>query len=81
MSSRRRLDGLAALVRPEPRPDCQHEYSDWADANGFTPAGGLHFDENSLILGYSIAFGSGDGTADIYMDNLKVDGVTMDFYG
>ena len=57
------------------------EFSDWADADGFTPAGGLHFDENSLILGYSVALGSGNGTADIYFDNLKVDGVTMDFYG
>jgi hypothetical protein len=56
-------------------------FSDWADANGYTPTGGLHFDQNSLILGYSIALGSGNGTADIYMDNLKVDGVTMDFYG
>lgn len=57
------------------------EYSDWADANGFTPTGGLHFDQNSLILGYSIALGSFNGANDIYMDNLKVDGVTMDFYG
>ena len=57
------------------------ELSDWADADGFTPAGGLHFDGNSLILGYSIALGSGNGTADIYVDNVKVDGVTMDFYG
>ena len=57
------------------------EFSDWADANGYTPAGGLHFDQNSLILGYSIALGSGNGVADIYVDNLKVDGVTMDFYG
>lgn len=56
------------------------EFSDWADADGFTPAGGLHFDENSLILGYSIALGSGNGTADIYLDNLQVGGVTMDFY-
>jgi hypothetical protein len=57
------------------------EFSDWADADGFTPVGGLHFDENSLILGYSIALGSGNGAADIYMDNLQVGGVTMDFYG
>jgi hypothetical protein len=57
------------------------EFSDWADADGYTPLGGLHFDENSLILGYSIALGSGNGTADIYMDNVKFDGVTMDFYG
>ena len=57
------------------------EFSDWADADGFTPAGGLHFDENSLILGYSIALGSGNGTNNIYMDNLQFGGVTMDFYG
>ena len=57
------------------------EYSDWADADGFTPAGGLHFDENSVILGWSIALGSGNGAADIYLDNFKFDGVTMDFYG
>jgi hypothetical protein len=57
------------------------EFSDWADADGYTPVGGLHFDQNSLILGYSIALGSGNGTADIYLDNLQVGGVTMDFYG
>lgn len=56
------------------------EFSDWADADGFTPAGGLHLDENSLILGHSIALGSGNGTADIYLDNLQVGGVTMDFH-
>ena len=53
--------------------------SDWADANGYTPAGGLHFDEDSLILGYSIAYGSGNGTGDVYLDNLQVGGVTYDF--
>ena len=57
------------------------EFSDWSDANGFTPAGGLHFDQNSLVLGYSLALGSGNGTADMYVDNLVVNGVTMDFYG
>ncbi|HEX8482824.1 MAG TPA: hypothetical protein VF650_13055 [Allosphingosinicella sp.] len=55
-------------------------FSNWADADGYTPAGGLHFDENSLILGYSIALGSGNGTNDIYMDNFQFGGVTMDFY-
>lgn len=55
------------------------EFSDWADADGFTPAGGLHFDENSLVLGWSIALGSGNGTNDMYLDNLKVGGVTYDF--
>ena len=55
------------------------ELSDWADADGFTPAGGLHFDQNSLILGFSVALGSGNGTGVIFMDNLKVGGVTYDF--
>ena len=55
-------------------------FSDWADADGFTPTGGLHFDENSLILGYSIALGSTNGANNIYMDNLQFGGVTMDFY-
>lgn len=57
------------------------ELSDWADADGFTPAGGLHFDEDSLVLGWSIALGSGNGTNDIYLDNLQVAGVTMQFGG
>lgn len=57
------------------------ELSDWADADGFTPAGGLHFDEDSLILGWSIALGSGNGAANIFLDNLTVGGVTMDFVG
>ena len=55
------------------------EFSDWADADGFTPAGGLHFNQNSLILGYSIALGSGNGTTDVYLDNFKFDGVTTDY--
>ena len=55
------------------------EFSDWADADGFTPAGGLHFDENSLVLGYSIAYGSGNGTGVTYLDDLQVGGVTYDF--
>jgi hypothetical protein len=55
------------------------EFSDWADADGFTPSGGLHFDEHSLVLGWSVALGSGNGTNDVYLDNLKVGGVTYDF--
>ena len=55
------------------------EFSDWSDADGFTPAGGLHFDETSLVLGWSIALGSGNGTNDIYLDQLQVGGVTYDF--
>jgi hypothetical protein len=55
------------------------EFSDWADADGFTPAGGVHFDENSLILGWSIAYGSGNGTGVMYLDNLQFGGVTYEF--
>ena len=55
------------------------EFSDWADADGFTPAGGLHFNENSLVLGYSVAYGSGNGTGVTYVDDLQVGGVTYDF--
>jgi hypothetical protein len=55
------------------------ELSDWADADGYTPAGGLHFDQNSLILGWSIALGSGNGTNTTYIDDLQVGGVTYDF--
>ena len=55
------------------------EFSDWSDADGFTPAGGLHFDENSLVLGWSIALGSGNGTSTMYLDNLQVGGVSYDF--
>lgn len=57
------------------------ELSDWADADGFTPAGGLNFNEDSLVLGWSIALGSGNGTTDVYLDNLTIAGVTMDFVG
>jgi hypothetical protein len=57
------------------------ELSDWADANGFTPAGGVNFNEDSLVLGWSIALGSGNGTNDIYLDNLQVAGVNMQFGG
>ena len=53
--------------------------SEWADADGFTPTGGLHFDEDSLVLGWSIALGSGNGTTDVFVDNLVVGGVTTDF--
>ena len=55
------------------------EFSDWSDADGFTPAGGLHFDEDSLVLGWSVAYGSGNGAGVMYLDDLTVGGVTMQF--
>jgi hypothetical protein len=55
------------------------ELSDWADADGYTPVGGVHFDENSVILGWSIAYGSGNGTGVMYLDDLQVGGVTYEF--
>jgi hypothetical protein len=55
------------------------EFSDWADADGFTPAGGLNFNQNSVVLGYSVALGSGNGTTDVYLDNVQVFGVTYEF--
>ena len=54
-------------------------FSDWADADGFTPAGGLHFDANSVIMGWSIALGSGNGTNVMFLDDLQVGGVTYEF--
>ena len=55
------------------------ELSDWADADGFTPVGGLTFNANSLVLGWSVALGSGNGTNEIFLDDLQVGGVTYDF--
>ena len=50
-----------------------------ADADGFTPAGGLNFNEDSLVLGFSLALGSGNGTAEIYVKDLTVGGVSYEF--
>jgi hypothetical protein len=55
------------------------ELSDWADANGFSVAGGLAFDEDSLIIGWSIAVGSGNGTISVLLDNLAVGPTTYNF--
>ena len=55
--------------------------SDWADADGHSPAGGIHFDEDSLVLGWSIALGSGNGAGTMSIDNVQFAGVTTDFYG
>jgi hypothetical protein len=57
-------------------------FSNWSDADGYTPGGppgALHFDANSLVLGWSIALGSGNGTNDIYLDNLSVGGANYQF--
>ena len=56
-------------------------FSDWSDANGHTVVGGLTFDEDSLVLGWTIAFGSGNGTGTMSIDNVQFAGVTTDFYG
>jgi hypothetical protein len=53
--------------------------SEWADADGFTPTGGLHFDEDSLIFGWSVALGSGNGVNDILLDNLAIGLTTYEF--
>ena len=53
--------------------------SDWADANGFTPVGGIHVDQNSVVLGWQIAVGSFNGTNDMYIDHLHVAGQTIQF--
>ncbi len=55
------------------------ELSDWADADGYTPVGGITFDEDSVVLGWSIALGSGNGTNVAYIDDLQIAGVTYDF--
>ena len=60
-------------------------FSDWSDANGFAPpdpvasTSGLAFSASSLVLGVSVALGSGNGTNTMYVDNLQVGGVTYDF--
>lgn len=53
--------------------------SNWADSDGYTPAGGKTFNENSLVLGWQVAYGSGNGTGVMYVDNINVNGVTMEF--
>lgn len=55
--------------------------SDWADASGFTAGGGVHFDQNSTVLGWSIALGSGNGSNNAYLDDLTVGTVLMQFGG
>lgn len=59
-------------------PNIVH-FSDWSDADGYTPTGGLHFDANSVVLGWSIAYGSGNGTGSMYLDHLQVAGQTINF--
>jgi hypothetical protein len=54
-------------------------FSDWADASGFTPIGGIHFDEDSLVIGWSIALGSGNGINVALLDNLQVGPTTYNF--
>jgi hypothetical protein len=55
------------------------ELSDWADEDGFTPVGGINFNQDSLVIGWSVALGSGNGTNDMLLDNLTVGATTYDF--
>jgi hypothetical protein len=54
--------------------------SNWADADGFGANIGLplNFSESSLVLGFAIAYGSGNGTGVMYINNLSVNGVAYD---
>lgn len=54
-------------------------FADWADANGFTPTGGIHVDANSIVLGWQIADGSGNGTNSMFLDHLHVGGQAINF--
>jgi hypothetical protein len=54
-------------------------FSNWADADGYTPTGGIHFDDDSVVLGWSIAYGSGNGTGSMYLDHLQVGTATVNF--
>ena len=53
--------------------------STWASAAGFTPTGGIHVDANSIVLGWQIADGSGNGTNSMYLDHLHVGGQAINF--
>jgi hypothetical protein len=53
--------------------------STWGSAAGHTANGGIHFDQNSVIVGWSIALGSGNGTTEAYVDHLQVGKVSYDF--
>lgn len=53
--------------------------STWESAAGFTPTGGIHVDANSVVLGWSIADGSGNGANSMYLDHLHVGGQAINF--
>ena len=53
--------------------------SDWSDADGFTPTGGVTFNEDSVVLGWSLAYGSGNGTGIMYVDDVQLGGVKYDY--
>ena len=53
--------------------------STWESASGFTPTGGIHVDANSIVLGWSIAVGSGNGTNSMYLDHLHVGAQGINF--
>jgi hypothetical protein len=54
-------------------------FSDYADANGYKPSGGVLFDSHSVVLGFEIGLGSGPGSGSAFVDNVQVGGVHYDF--
>lgn len=55
------------------------EFDDWSDAGGYTPNGGVTFNANSVVLGYSIGLGSGAGSGTAVVGSARVGDVIYDF--
>lgn len=52
----------------------------WKTDAGFTPAGGVNFSEDSAVLGFSIAYGSSNGSFVGQLDNLAIGSSSSSVY-